>query len=219
MSLYIVATPIGNPKDITLRALELLTEVKIVIGEDPKPTKRMLSSLKVGIKELYFLNEHSSDEDLLELVNLCKENEVALITDCGTPGFCDPGAKLIKACRKTKIKITSLPGASSLMCLISMSSEKVEQCYMAGFLPAKEQDRNKKLKDLSQMKEAIVIMETPYRLNKLIQNLSQYFPQRKVLIALNATSEEEQYIESNGSDLTKLKIPAKAEPIVLIYPQ
>jgi 16S rRNA (cytidine1402-2'-O)-methyltransferase len=152
--LFVVALPIGNLDDISLRALRLLKEADIIIGEERKVLMPMLKSFGVDIhsKQMEFLNEHSKKEDILELKNFCKEKNVVLVSDCGTPVFCDPGAHLIDACRKENIEIKSVPGASSLMTLLSLSSQKLEKFYFYGFLPREKEDRMREIQKISKIK-------------------------------------------------------------------
>ncbi len=121
MSLFIVATPIGNPKDITLRALEELKNADLIIGEEKRELFRFLKPLELHEKKVAFLNEHTQPRDFEELVSACEDENVCLVSDCGTPGFCDPGSELVAACRKKGIAVTPIPGASSLMTLLSVS--------------------------------------------------------------------------------------------------
>ena len=121
MSLYLIAIPIGNPGDISQRAITALKEAEIVIGEERREVSKLLKSLGIEGKRLELLNEHSNDTDVFELRELCRVHAVALVSDCGTPGFCDPGARLVAACRATEVTTAPVPGASSLMCLLSVS--------------------------------------------------------------------------------------------------
>ena len=115
MSLSVIATPIGNLGDISYRSVEILKAADLIIGEERKVVSKLIKHLSLGRKEIELLNEHSDQEDLDFLLNECRIKTIALVSDCGTPGFCDPGALLVKACRKAGIKIDILPGASSLM--------------------------------------------------------------------------------------------------------
>ena len=115
MSLTLVAVPIGNIGDITLRALETLKAADLYIGEERKPMFRLLKELGVETPKNYeLLNEHSEKNDIKNLAALCKDQKAVLVTDCGTPGFSDPGAELVNECRKMGIEVTSNPGPSSL---------------------------------------------------------------------------------------------------------
>lgn len=218
MALYLIATPIGNPEDISLRALNTLKKVELVIGEELKITKRLLADHQCGRKELYQLNEHTKDADLAELVDLCRDNEVALVSDCGTPGFCDPGSRLVKALREKNIAIHSAPGASSLMYLLSLSSQRIDQFYFRGFLPAKQEDRNREIKKLVNNKEACFFLETPYRLKKTLEELKAKLGKRRVLIGVNLSAPDEIIWEGSANNIPIKNFPEKAEPMFLIYP-
>src|SRR5690606_7703502 len=117
MSLNVVATPIGPLDDITLRALQCLKDADLVIGEERKVTLQRLKHWGLLPKPIRLLNEHTEPDEVEELADLCRTQNVALISDCGTPGFCDPGADLVRLCREKKIEIRALPGASSLLSL------------------------------------------------------------------------------------------------------
>lgn len=218
--LFIVATPIGNPHDITLRALEILQKADCIIGEERRVASTLLKRLELSHKPLLLLNEHSTAEEVLELSQLCLESSVALISDCGTPSFYDPGYQLVKLCRDKKIEVKAIPGASSLMTLLSLVSQKVTQFYFAGFLPADTQDRTLCLQKLQIHREAIVLMDTPYRLVKLLNELAQYFPHRLLLLGLNLTQENECSWEGTALELIAALNKAsleKAEFILMIY--
>lgn len=217
MALFLIATPIGNPGDISLRALETLKKVDIVIGEELKVTRRFLADNQTGKKDLYKLNEHTSDEEIEYLCKLCEKNDVALISDCGTPGFCDPGSRLVKALRRKNTRIHSLPGASSLMYLLSLSSERIDSFYFAGFLPAKKEQRSKAWKKIASFEDPIFLLETPYRFGKLISEIKQNLKNRRVLIGANLSSEDEILWEGKTDSIPLQSFPQKAEPVILVY--
>jgi 16S rRNA (cytidine1402-2'-O)-methyltransferase len=217
LALTLVATPIGNIDDISKRALDTLTECEILIGEERVEAERFLAKIGQRGKELHLLNEHSTPKEIEDLAKLCAQKKVALITDCGTPGFCDPGAHLIKVCRQKKIAVHSVPGASSLMMLLSLSSVRLDQFLFRGFLPSETQQRTQALQKLQKETQAFILMDTPYRLNKLLQELAQSFPQKKALLALNLTQETESHHEGLIKDLAQQKFE-KSEFMILIYP-
>ncbi len=222
--LVLVAVPIGNPKDISQRAIEHLKSCQSLILEERGAGQRWLKYIGVQKEPscIYQLNEHSKQEDIQELTGLCENQEVALITDAGTPGFCDPGALLVKACRQKGIPVITVPGASSLTCLLSLSSLNIRQFYFAGFLPAENEERNRTLSKLKSQNDAIVVMDTPYRLKKMANEIATHFPQRKILFCSNLTQEDEIQIECQGTKLEhELQIRGlqKTEFIILIYPK
>jgi len=221
MALTLVATPIGNPQDMGLHALAVLKAADLIILEEFKESTVILRAHAISGKTYEQLNEHSTREDLARLTELCRVKEVALITDCGTPGFCDPGADLVASCRHEKISVKSVPGASSLMTLLSLSSERLDQFLFRGFLPAENVAREAAWKDLKKEKRAMILMDTPYRFQKMLLELGQHFPERKALILIDATQATERVLEDSGKKLTALVLtpdfPKKAEFMMLLY--
>lgn len=218
MPLTLVPTPIGHNDDFTLRGLESLRAATHIIVEERKESTVWLRAHGITKGSYETLNEHSTPEDIKALTALCRDHDVALITDCGTPAFCDPGADLVKACRAAGIQVRALPGASSLMTLLSLTGERLDEFVFRGFLPVKTEEREPAWKALSREARAIVILETPYRCKKWIQEAAQFHPERRFLIALNLTQPNELVVEAKGRDLPG-KIPAeKAELIALMYP-
>lgn len=217
MSLILVATPIGNPQDLGFRALDILKSADVIILEEFKESTVTLRAHGITGKKYEQLNEHSTAEDLKRLMEMCRTQTVALITDCGTPGFCDPGADLVALCRREEISVQSVPGASSLMNLLSLSSERLDQFIFRGFLPAENVAREAAWKDLLKEKRALVLMDTPYRFQKMVTELGQFFPQRRVLLLLNATQADEQILEGTGKQLAAMELPKKAEFMLLLY--
>lgn len=217
MPLTLVPTPIGHQDDFTLRGLEALRAATHIIVEERKESTRWLRAHGIAKGNYESLNEHSTPEDLKALTALCRDHEVALITDCGTPGFCDPGADLVRACRAAGIRVRALPGASSLTTLLSLSGERLDEFLFRGFLPVKTEEREPAWKALAREPRAVVLLETPYRCRKWVTEAAQFHPERRFLIALNLTQENELVVEAKGRDLPA-KIPAdKAELIALMY--
>lgn len=218
MSLILIATPIGNDQDISLRALETLKNAKTIILEEFKESTRFLRAHGITGKNYEQLNEHSKPEDLKRLVELCAQDEVVLITDCGTPGFCDPGADLVRECRKKGISVQTFPGPSSLMGLLSLSSLRLDQFLFRGFLPAENEARKSAWIEMQKEHRAFVLMDTPYRFQKMLTETAEYFPNRRILLTLNLTQGAEQILEGTAAEILKKELPAKAEFMLLIYP-
>ena len=196
MSLKLVAVPIGHPGDITLRAIETLKEAEIVIGEERKEVSKLLKFLGITGKGMELLNEHSKDDDVKDLLEMCREKKVALVSDCGTPGFCDPGARLVALCRKNNIPVSPVPGASSLMCLLSMCGENMREFLFRGFLPAEREARGVALRELERERRPVILMDTPYRLSRLLSELAEKWPERRALLGCDFTQETELIIEA-----------------------
>ncbi|MFN3455783.1 MAG: 16S rRNA (cytidine(1402)-2'-O)-methyltransferase [Pseudobdellovibrio sp.] len=217
--LYLVATPIGDIQEITVRALEILKNADVILCESTKETSKLLKQLDIKAKKYEILNEHSTLDDLKALTELCKTQIVALVSDCGTPGFCDPGNDLINFCRKQNIPVKSILGASSLMGLLSLTSQRLNEFVFRGFLPAENESRDKEWQKLKSEKRAIIIMDTPYRLRKTIDELSKHFIKRKALLALNLSQETEQVLEGYPAYLLQNLNVDKAEFMLMIYPE
>ncbi len=218
MPLYVVATPIGNPQDISLHALEILKTADLIIGEELKALRQILKAAGVQAKAMDQLNEHSKPADVEFLMNECRTKKVALVSDCGTPGFCDPGSLLAKACHDEQIKVHPVPGASSLMALLSVCGVRLDQFLFFGFLPAKNELRDQAWNQVIRETKPVILMETPYRSSKLLDELSQKVPTRLCVIGMNLTQPDERLVRAKAQDLKKLEPLAEGEPIVLICP-
>lgn len=216
--LYLVATPIGEFSEITLRALEVLKHCEVIICESTKETSKLLKHHALSGKKYEILNEHSTPEDLRSLVQICGQQDVALVSDCGTPGFCDPGPDLIALCRAQKISVRSVLGASSLMGLLSLSSVRLKEFVFRGFLPAENEERKKEIQKLKAEKRAIVLMDTPYRLKKLLSEMAEALPQRSALLVTNLSQDDEAFFEASLKNLPSQVTTEKAEFMLLVYP-
>lgn len=137
---------------------------------------------------LEVLNEHTDREDIDRLVEICRTRSTALISDAGTPGFCDPGAELVSRCRKAGIRVQSVPGPSSLMSLLSICGRRLDQFFFRGFISAKTEERISQLAELKNVKIPVVLMDTPYRLRKILAELAISHPENLILLGLNLGS-------------------------------
>lgn len=170
-TLYIVSTPIGDPRDMTLRAVEVLKSCDFIVCEEPKPARALLHRLQIE-KPLHFLNEHTTGKIEAELIEeLLNGKSIALISDCGTPLFADPGELLVKKCIESGISVVPVPGASSLLAALVVSGFSLKSFTFVGFLPREKDLRKQAVVDLRQRKETLVILEAPYRLAQLLGDL------------------------------------------------
>lgn len=218
MPLYVIATPIGVTNDISGRAAETIRNCDAIIGEEHKNASRLLKSCGAGEKEIYILNEHSKPADLTELCELAAKRSVALVSDCGTPGFCDPGADLVRLCRRRGIEIRSRPGASSLMTFLSVCGHRVDQFFFRGFLPAESQQRRKELERLKDGRIAVVLMDTPYRLKKTLDEMKEFFPKRNLILGLDLSTDGETILEGTAESILKALRLEKAEFLLMMLP-
>lgn len=215
--LTLIATPIGRTDEITLRSLELLKQADVVICESTKEASKLLKSHGIKANRYEVLDEHSTSEDVADLTQLCLELNAVLVSDCGTPSFCDPGFQLVQACRKENIKVQSSLGASSLMGLISLSSERIHQFYFRGFLAAENVAREKDWQALKKNKECLILMDTPYRLRKMIDECCLHLEDRKLLLVLNLSQESETVLEGAPAKIKQQLNFEKAEFMILVY--
>lgn len=217
--LYIVATPIGNPQDITLRALEILKSADRIICEERRIGSTILRQLKIGEKPLVELNEHNEEQQAQELaMTLLNGETMALISDCGTPAFADPGALLVQLALDYEIKIVPVPGASSLMTLLSVSPAPLKEFYFAGFLPRKEDERRRRLDQLRKLRVPVVLMDTPYRLERMLQDVQSAFGKgRMITLGLNLTLPNEKILHQPVGEIIRQLKGQKSEFILIVH--
>jgi 16S rRNA (cytidine1402-2'-O)-methyltransferase len=203
-TLYLVATPIGNYDDITFRALRVLKSVDIIACEERKEGERLLKHFQIQ-KPLESLNEHNelaASQTILAQLNSGKS--IALVSDCGTPVFSDPGQFLVRKAVEHQITIVPIPGASSLMPALTVSGFSIDQFLFYGWLSPKKERRRAELKRLYDERRTIVLMDTPYRLLSLLRDLADTFgTTRRVCIAFNLTMPDEQFFYGNAVELLK----------------
>lgn len=218
--LCLVATPIGDFDDISLRSLKYLREADVIICESTKETSTFLKYHQIKAQRYEVLNEHSQKADLGTLADLCQTLKVALVSDCGTPGFCDPGADLVRLCQKRGIPTTSLLGPSALMGVLSLCGERLDQFLFRGFLPAENEARTKAWFDLKKNGPVqglpIILMDTPYRLKKLLAEAKNHFADRKCVLFLNISQKDELILKGNPEKIIQQLPFEKAEFMFLI---
>lgn len=203
--LYLVATPIGNYEDITLRALNILKAVDFIICEEFKEARRLLAQYQIS-KELFSLNEHDEKDNADELLlKLVEGKSAALISDCGTPLFSDPGHLLVDLCISQNIEVIPIPGASSILPALTGSGFDIEKFYYYGWLSPKKDIRKQQLFKLKNIRELIVLMDTPYRLKSLLEDIVKIIGKNiPVVLAYQLTMGNEKFYRGNASDILKI---------------
>ncbi|OJX46132.1 MAG: 16S rRNA (cytidine(1402)-2'-O)-methyltransferase [Chloroflexi bacterium 44-23] len=217
--LYVVATPIGNWQDITLRALDVLKKADLIVCEELRVGSTLLRRMDIRDKELFSLNEHNEQEEAPNLIaRLAKGEVIALISDSGTPVFADPGHYLIEQAAIFGMDIIPIPGVSSLMATLSILDFHLEQFYFAGFLPREKTERQRALNSLRSMNVPIVLMDTPYRLVKLLDEIGHLFGKnRRITLATNITMENEKYYRGSIAEVSREIQQKKAEFILVVH--
>ena len=199
--LYVVATPIGNLGDITLRAIETLKSVDVVAAEDTRRSGMLLKHL--GIKKPFVsYHEHNEAGRTSELVErLARGENVALITDAGTPALSDPGLRLIRECIKREVPFTIVPGPSSILTALLGSGFSTRQFSFRGFLPVKSGQRERELRAAAEREPTVIFFESPYRLTKTLAACVDIMPDRQLCVARELTKKFEEFRRGTASEL------------------
>lgn len=217
--LYVVATPIGNPRDITLRALDVLQEVDAVICEEYREGSTLLKKLGIS-KEIILINEHNEAEQapLVAQRLLLQNQSMAIISDCGTPVFADPGATLIHQLVEMGIPVVPIPGPSSLMAALSVLDVRLDRFIYAGFLPRDRAERRKALKHLRSTRFPIILMDAPYRLGPLLDDLEEvYGGGANLTLAMDITLPGETIFRGTIAQAKKSQSQRKSEFVLVVH--
>ena len=217
-TLYLVATPIGNLEDITLRALRTLKECDVVAAEDTRRTGQLLKHFGISRPLLsYFqFNEAKRSEEIIE--RLRRGEKIALVTDAGSPGISDPGERVVQAARAAGLRVESVPGPCALVAALTASGLPTDEFHFIGFLPHKSGQRRKQLEALQGFAGTLVLYESPYRIEKLLTELAEVFPERPVVLARELTKKFEEFLHGTPAELIEItkKRSLKGEFVVLV---
>ncbi len=218
-TLYLVATPIGNYDDISIRALEVLRHVDLVVCEERREGEKLLRHFSIT-RPLDQLNEHNETASTFHILEHLKAGKsVALISDAGTPVFSDPGRLLVGKAIEHSVKIVPIPGASSLLPALTVSGFTIDRFLFYGWLSPKKERRRGELRRLQQEKQTIVLMDTPYRMLALLRDLADCFgDRRRICIAFNLTMPDEQVFHGTAEKLHKeaSRLKLKGEFVIVI---
>lgn len=202
-NLYVVGTPIGNLEDITLRAIEVLKSVDMILCEDTRVTKKLLSRYKINTP-VKRLDAHTENSSVNRIVQLFKEyTNIALVSDAGTPTISDPGNRFIKAARDEKISIISIPGPSAVISALSVSGLPASDFLFLGFLPHKK-GRETLFNEIANSKRTVVFYESPHRIIKTLESLEKHLSKdgtnRTIVIARELTKVYEEVISASPQE-------------------
>jgi 16S rRNA (cytidine1402-2'-O)-methyltransferase len=202
-SLYIVATPIGNLEDITLRAIRVLKEVDLVAAEDTRHTRNLLNKYEIETP-LTSYHDHNKEEKAPVLVaQMLEGKNVALVSDAGTPGISDPGYFLINLAVDQKIPVIPIPGATAAITALSVSGLPTDKFVFEGFLAAKQTARIKRLKELEKEERTLIFYEAPHKIIKAIEDMIAVFGDRQAVITRELTKVYEEIVRAKLSDAFK----------------
>lgn len=204
-TLYLVATPIGNDEDITLRALNVLKSADVIILEERAEGMRLLTRFGISGKVVETLNEHNEAAASFHIIDKLKHGKsVALVSDSGTPVFSDPGAILVRKAIDQDVTIVPIPGASSLLPALIVSGFPIDQFLFCGFLSPKRNRRITELRQVRSERRTMVLMDTPYRLEAVMRDIADVLGAgRRVCVAFNLTMPDEQIFRGTASELLR----------------
>ena len=199
--LYIISTPIGNLKDITLRAIETLKNVDLIAAEDTRHTKKLCKEYDINTPLTSYF-EHNKVRKAQKIVEQLKQGKsVALVTDAGTPGISDPGYRLIQATKQEGVAITVIPGATAAIAALTLSGLPSDRFVFEGFLPVKSGSRRNKLAEFKDEKRTIIFYESPHRILKSLQDIQDALNDPVVCVAREITKKFEEVLEGRASAL------------------
>ncbi len=219
-TLYLVATPIGNLEDITLRALRVLRECDAVAAEDTRHSGQLLKYFGISKPLLsYFqFNEAKRSEEII--ARLKRGEKIALVTDAGSPGISDPGERVVQAAIAAGLRVEPVPGACALVAALTASGLPTDEFHFVGFLPHKSGQRRNKLESLKTIPGVLIFYESPYRIEKLLGELNEVYPERDVVLGRELTKKFEEFLRGKPATLlgvaTKRRL--KGEFVVLVAP-
>lgn len=214
--LYVVATPIGNLEDITYRAINILNSVDIIAAEDTRHTLKLLNHYKIS-KHLISYHRHNEEIKSEELIKELKEGKnIALVSDAGTPGICDPGEIVIKKCIEQEIKVIPVPGACAFVNALISSGLNTDTFLFLGFLPLNKKNRKQKLEQIKESTQTTIIYEAPHKLQSTLNDLRNIISDRKIVLARELTKIHEEFIRGSIEEIIKKSENIKGEIIILI---
>lgn len=214
--LYIVATPIGNLEDITLRAINVLKEVDLIAAEDTRHSLKLLNHFNIS-KPLISYHRHNEDvkTDIL-LKELKIGKNIALISDAGTPGISDPGEEIIRKCIEEGIKIVPIPGACAMVNALICSGIDTKEFTFLGFLPLNKKNRKIKLEEIKNSNKTIILYEAPHKISSTMKDLSEILKNRQIVLARELTKIHEEFIRGTAEELSKIVEDIKGELVLII---
>jgi 16S rRNA (cytidine1402-2'-O)-methyltransferase len=217
-TLFVVATPIGNLEDITLRALRVMREADLIAAEDTRRTSKLLAHYSIATPTISF-HEHSSRSRIPQLVaRLEAGGTIALVTDAGTPGIADPGIALVQACWQRSIRIDPVPGACASLTAAVASGFSLEPLTILGFAPARSTDRDRWLERLQDIESTLVFFETPHRIERTLASIPKYFGDRPICVGREMTKVHQEFVAGDSASVIGHITNIKGEFTVVIGP-
>jgi 16S rRNA (cytidine1402-2'-O)-methyltransferase len=215
-TLYIVATPIGNLEDITLRALRILKEVDCIAAEDTRHTLKLLNHYEITKPLISYHRHNEENKSAILYEKLQKGENIALVSDAGTPGICDPGEVMIQKCIEDDINVVPIPGACAMINALICSGLSTEEFLFLGFLPLHKKLRKEKIEMIQKSNQTIILYEAPHKLKTTLQELAPILEKRKMVLAKEITKIHEEFIRGTAEELLTSIEQIKGEFVLLI---
>lgn len=214
--LYVTATPIGNLEDITLRAIRILKEVDLIAAEDTRHTLKLLNHLGIT-KPMVSYHRHNEEIRTESLIKELKEGkQIALVSDAGTPGICDPGEEIIKKCIEENIKIIPIPGACAMVNALIVSGISTKEFIFLGFLPLNKKNRAEKLQEIKDANKTLILYEAPHKLKNTLKDLEGILHDRQIVLVRELTKIHEETIKGTAKQLQNIAEGLKGEIVLII---
>ncbi len=214
--LYLVATPIGNLEDITLRALRILKEVDIIAAEDTRHTLKLLNHFEISKPLISYYKQNESTRSVEFVEKLKSGKSIAIVSDAGTPGISDPGEQIVKCAIENNIEIVPIPGACALVNgLIGSGMATREFCFL-GFLSAVKKERKEKLEEIKYETKTLIFYEAPHKLKKTLQDMVEILGDRNIVLARELTKIHEEFIRGKISEIIEKLEDVKGEFVVIV---
>ena len=214
--LYMVATPIGNLDDITIRAIKVLNDVDIIAAEDTRHTLKLLNQFNIKKNLISYYKETEKIKSPILIEKLLEGKNIALVSDAGTPGISDPGEEIVKNAIENNIEIIPIPGASAFVNALICSGLSTREFTFVGFLPTNNKEKKDKLEELKNENRTLIFYEAPHKIKNTLENILEIFGNRKIVLARELTKIHEEFIRNNISNILDNIDEIKGEFVILV---
>ena len=216
-TLYVVATPIGNLGDISIRAAEVIKSVPVVVAEDTRVARKLTSYLDTSPRLISF-HRHSRESTLEGIIALLATSDVALVTDAGTPGVNDPGAELVSRAAVAGVRVSPLPGPSSIVTALSVSGFNFNQFTSFGYLPASSSKRRRRIAEVADCRTVAVCFEAPHRVVSTLSDMSEVMPERRIVVCRELTKIHEEIWRGTVDEAKSHFVSPRGEFVMVFAP-
>ena len=214
--LYLVATPIGNLEDITIRAIRILKEVELIAAEDTRHTLKLLNALEIKKPLISYYKQTEKNKSEILIKKLLEGSNIALVSDAGTPGISDPGTEIVKKCIENNITVIPIPGACALINALICSGLNTDEFIFIGFLPVNQTEKKKKLEELKREDKTLIFYEAPHKLINTLKVMLEILGNRKVVLARELTKIHEEYLRTDLKTILEKITEPKGEYVILV---